>query len=74
MKVEKMSLKNIKDVLNRDEMRTIMAGSGGGGCSNACKDSNNNVLGTLTPSNCDTAFADCRAKWSTTDTSVCSCS
>jgi hypothetical protein len=27
-----MSLKNIKDVLNRDEMKEIMAGSGGGSC------------------------------------------
>ena len=28
MKTEKMSFKNIKDVLNRDEMKMIMAGSG----------------------------------------------
>lgn len=35
MKTEKMSFKNIKDVLSRDEMKGIMAGSGGcynGGC------------------------------------------
>ncbi len=31
MKTEKMSFKNIKDVLSRDEMKSIMAGSGGGG-------------------------------------------
>ncbi len=28
MKTEKMSFKNIKDVLSRDEMKKIMAGSG----------------------------------------------
>ena len=28
MKTEKMSFKNIKDVLSRDEMKSIMAGSG----------------------------------------------
>jgi hypothetical protein len=28
MKTEKMSFKNIKDVLSRDEMKGIMAGSG----------------------------------------------
>ena len=28
MKTEKMSFKNIKDVLSRDEMKMIMAGSG----------------------------------------------
>ncbi len=28
MKTEKMSFKNIKDVLSRDEMKEIMAGSG----------------------------------------------
>jgi len=36
MKTQKMSFKNIKDVLSRDEMKEIMAGSGGsgnGGCS-----------------------------------------
>jgi hypothetical protein len=32
MKTEKMSFKNIKDVLSRDEMMKIMAGSGGGLC------------------------------------------
>ncbi|MCW5909669.1 MAG: hypothetical protein KIT62_01285 [Cyclobacteriaceae bacterium] len=31
MKTEKMSFRNIKDVLSRDEMKSIMAGSGGGG-------------------------------------------
>jgi len=30
MKTEKMSFKNIKDVLSRDEMKGIMAGSGSG--------------------------------------------
>ena len=34
MKTEKMSFKNIKDVLSRDEMKSIMAGSGGSTCSN----------------------------------------
>jgi hypothetical protein len=29
MKTEKMSLKNIKDVLSRDEMKVVMAGSNG---------------------------------------------
>lgn len=29
MKTEKISFKNIKDVLSRNEMKTIMAGSGG---------------------------------------------
>ena len=33
MKTEKMSFKNIKDVLSRDEMKGIMAGSGSGSCS-----------------------------------------
>lgn len=28
MKAEKMSFKNIKDVLSRDEMKAVMAGSG----------------------------------------------
>ncbi|MCC6835561.1 MAG: hypothetical protein IT213_11265 [Cytophagales bacterium] len=35
MKTEKMSFRNIKDVLSRDEMKSIMAGSGleaCGGC------------------------------------------
>jgi hypothetical protein len=32
MKKEKLSLKGIKNVLSRDEMKMIMAGSGGGGC------------------------------------------
>jgi hypothetical protein len=37
MKKEKMSFKNIKDVLGRDEMKKIMAGSGG--CSTmSCSD------------------------------------
>ncbi len=31
MKTKKMSLKNIKDVLSRDEMKRILAGSGIGG-------------------------------------------
>ena len=34
MKTEKMSFKNIKDVLSREEMKGIMAGSGGGSCGN----------------------------------------
>ena len=35
MKTEKMNFKNIKDLLNRDEMKKIIAGSGGGyGCCN----------------------------------------
>jgi hypothetical protein len=34
MKTQKMSFKNIKDVLSRDEMKVIMAGSGGTGSSN----------------------------------------
>ena len=33
MKTEKMSFKNIKDVLSRDEMKKIMAGSGSSTCS-----------------------------------------
>jgi len=33
MKIEKMSLKSIKNVLSRAEMKKIMAGSSGGGCS-----------------------------------------
>ena len=36
MKTEKMSFKNIKDVLSRDEMKKIMAGSGGGSGDNSC--------------------------------------
>lgn len=36
MKTEKMSFKNIKDVLSRDEMKGIMAGSGGGGSCTSC--------------------------------------
>lgn len=35
MVTEKMSFKNIKDVLSRDEMKSIMAGSGGSTC-NGC--------------------------------------
>ena len=31
MKTQKMNFKNIKDVLSRDEMKEIMAGSGGTG-------------------------------------------
>jgi hypothetical protein len=30
MKIEKVSFKNIKDILSRDEMKNIMAGCGGG--------------------------------------------
>lgn len=33
MKTKKMSLKEIQGVLSRAEMKKIMAGSGGGGCS-----------------------------------------
>jgi len=38
MKTEKMSFKNIKDVLSRDEMKSIMAGSGveGYSCRSCC--------------------------------------
>ena len=36
MKTEKMSFKNIKDVLSRDEMKSIMAGSDGGGGGGSC--------------------------------------
>ncbi len=36
MKTERMSFNNIKDVLSRDEMKKIMAGSGEAGCGN-CK-------------------------------------
>lgn len=32
MKTEKMSLNNVKNVLSRAEMKTIMAGSHGGAC------------------------------------------
>jgi len=32
MRTEKLSLKNIKNVLSRSEMKRVMAGSGGGGC------------------------------------------
>jgi hypothetical protein len=39
MKTEKMSFKNIKDVLSRDEMKMIMAGSGS--CSCHCTGSGN---------------------------------
>lgn len=35
MKTKKMSFKNIKDALSRDEMKEIMAGSGC--CGNQCK-------------------------------------
>jgi len=36
MKTEKMSFKNIKDVLSRDEMKGIMAGSGEGSLCGVC--------------------------------------
>ena len=36
MKTKKMSFKNIKDVLSREEMKKIMAGSGGGGACGTC--------------------------------------
>ena len=36
MKTEKMSFKNIKDVLSRDEMKSVMAGSGTDSCPQAC--------------------------------------
>lgn len=36
MKTNKMSFKSIGDLLNRDEMRVIMAGSGGGSGENSC--------------------------------------
>jgi hypothetical protein len=32
MKTEKTKFRNIKDILNRDEMKSIMAGSGRSGC------------------------------------------
>jgi len=53
MKTEKMSFKNIKDVLSRDEMRVIMAGSGGGGttCSVTCSSTSESKSIT----NCDRA-------------------
>ncbi len=38
MKTEKMSFKNIKDVLSRDEMKRIMAGSGRTYCQATCND------------------------------------
>jgi len=31
MKIEKLSLRNVKNVLSRAELKQIMAGSGGGG-------------------------------------------
>jgi hypothetical protein len=34
MKTGKISFKNIKDILSRDEMKSVMAGSGGEGCGN----------------------------------------
>ncbi len=36
MKTKNFSFKSIKDVLSRDEMRVIMAGSGGGSGENSC--------------------------------------
>jgi len=36
MKTEKLSLKGIKNVLSRAEMKKIMAGSGSDGCGNGC--------------------------------------
>jgi hypothetical protein len=50
MKTQKMSLGNIKDVLSRDEMREIMAGSiGGYYCRSCC---NGSVLCTYWVSSC----------------------
>jgi hypothetical protein len=40
MKTEKMSFKNIKDVLTRDEMKSIMAGSGTSSWRSACYNGN----------------------------------
>ena len=41
MKKQKISFSSIKDVLNRDEMRSIMAGSGSSQCSTStCSNSN----------------------------------
>jgi hypothetical protein len=36
MKIEKFSFGKIKDILSRDEMKQIMAGSGGGGSCGRC--------------------------------------
>ena len=38
MKKEKMTFKNIKDILSRDEMKMIMAGSDNGPACGSCAD------------------------------------
>jgi hypothetical protein len=68
MKKERMSLKSIKNVLSRAEMKNIMAGSGSGGgsgsgtCGNvqllpmmpfACHDRTGFVLGTIYSGYCN---------------------
>lgn len=64
-----MSLGNIKDVLSREEMKMILAGTrpGGENCTTYCKDEANNVLGTVMSNSCpgscaaypDAAFSVC---------------
>jgi hypothetical protein len=78
MKKEKMSLKSIKNLLNRTELKTIMAGSGGGnsggGCTNnispdayfQCHDSTGYTLGSIYGSCCKNtpqALAQCQQTW-----------
>jgi len=56
MKTEKMSFKNIKDVLSRDEMKSIMAGSNLQICFN-CVNTAANISCNSQPSNA--AYSQC---------------
>ena len=74
---KKMSFENIKDVLSREEMRMIMAGSGPDICTVRCRDSNNVELGTYITNWCgepaSVILAKCRSFWLATDTATCGC-
>lgn len=61
MKTEKMSFKNIKDVLSRDEMKGIMAGSGG--CGVTCVSMNVSQVMNCVSGCYSNGTLDCHCYW-----------
>ena len=68
MKTEKLSLKGIKNVLSRSEMKNIMAGSGSTSCSLVCTD--NGVRKDVASCSSADAHTACGSDLSTT---TCTC-
>src|SRR5699024_545540 len=66
MKKKKLSFGNIKDELSRDELKNIMAGSGGGWTCVACTGSKDQVLGLVCCSGDIGALTCCQAQYSQT--------